>query len=179
MLEQDGRSVIANHRSIYAIIGGKLCLIDPVSLDRSVISSLKCWLELATSIQRQRIMVANGPNLYTLEPSLQDLRAAGSRAFLAQCSASRCERGADRRAARGVFLLELIDPIGGLGGTRLLLRAPAWIPCSGPGRFVRSATAVNHRFTCSITVNIPSGITAVTMRLTDPNNLWTELTASF
>jgi hypothetical protein len=49
----------------------------------------------------------------------------------------------------------------------------------GTGKFVRSGPGPDHRFTYSIILNIgPLRLTVVAARLTDPNNLRTELSAS-
>jgi hypothetical protein len=49
----------------------------------------------------------------------------------------------------------------------------------GTGKFVRSGPGPDHRFTYSIILNIgPLRLTVVAARLTDPNNLRTELSVS-
>ncbi len=167
--------------AIHAILGSALSAIDPESLDRTVL----CSLPMLTGASRfvfngKEVMVANGPDLYTLEPGLQHLRAEISGIFSGPVLRVSVQSSAPIvKQSVGVFMLELIGI--GHGGKRLLVRASldsiATVPVSG--RFVRSATATEHRFTYATALKIPAGsITAVLMRLTDPNRQRTELNAN-
>jgi hypothetical protein len=78
----------------------------------------------------------------------------------------------------GAFVLELIAT--GPGGTRLLARAAldAIGTTAGLNKFVRSGPAADHRFTYTFRSRVVAdSIDSVLVRLTDPNNLSTELAA--
>jgi hypothetical protein len=113
-------------------------------------------------------------------PDLQNLRAAITGIFMGSVLRVSVRSLAPIvKPPTGVFLLELIGV--GPASKRLLARASldtiGTVPVAG--KFIRSGPAADRRFTYSIALNIASGsVTAVAVRLTDPNNLRTELTAS-
>jgi hypothetical protein len=97
----------------------------------------------------------------------------------AQTTRIRCSSAQIAKPPTGAFLLELIGA--GPAGKRLLARATldSIGTAPGPGKFVRIGPGLDHRFTYSIIDNIgPLKLTEVAARLTDPNNLRTELSVS-
>ena len=113
-------------------------------------------------------------------PDLQDLTAIVIVGFPnSRLRASVRSSAPIAKPPTGAFLLELIGD--GPAGERLLARATLDSIGTAPGigKFVRSGPGPDHRFTYSILRNIgPLQLTTVAARLTDPNNLRTELSVS-
>jgi hypothetical protein len=113
-------------------------------------------------------------------PDLADLRAKvtltipGARLQVAVRSSAPVTK-----PPHGAFVLELIAA--GPAGKKLLARAALDAIGTAPGmnKFVRSGPAPDHRFTYSyVTTVLPGSVKTVLARLTDPNNLSTQLTAN-
>jgi hypothetical protein len=113
-------------------------------------------------------------------PDLQDLKANVTVGFPSSTLRASVRSSAPTgKPPTGAFLLELIGA--GPAGKRLLARATldSIGTAPGTGKFVRSGPGPDHRFTYSIILNIgPLRLTVVAARLTDPNNLRTELSVS-
>jgi len=113
-------------------------------------------------------------------PDLQDLKATVIELpHISRLRASVRSSAPITKPPTGVFLLELIGV--GATGKRLLARAAldSIGTSSGVGKFVRSGPGPDHRFTYSIILNIGVlQLSDVIARLTDPNNLRTELSVS-
>jgi hypothetical protein len=113
-------------------------------------------------------------------PDLQDLAAIVLVGFPnSRLRASVRSSAPIAKPPTGAFLLELIGA--GPAGKRLLARATldSIGTAPGAGKFVRIGPGPDHRFTYSIIDNIgPLKLTEVAARLTDPNNLRTELSVS-
>jgi hypothetical protein len=112
-------------------------------------------------------------------PDLVDLIATLTPAFpAARLRVSVRSSAPIRQPPHGAFVLELTAA--GPGGRRLLARATLDAIGTAPGlnKFVRSGPAADRRFTYSYLANvIASSIDSVLVRLTDPNNMSSELTA--